>query len=128
MMGRKAEAGRPMLYGTSQQFLEHFGLRELGDLPTLREINELIGITESGAETPPSADGPQPAADGPQPAADAHHAGGEPGSAMDRSAAANDTPDGGQVLDSSPGDERPAADQRAATGPVADQPFGGTSS
>jgi segregation and condensation protein B len=50
MMGRKAEAGRPMLYGTSQLFLEHFGLRELGDLPTLREINELIGITETGAE------------------------------------------------------------------------------
>ena len=126
MMGRKADAGRPMLYGTSQQFLEHFGLRELGDLPTLREINELIGITESGAETPPSADGPQPAAD-------AHHADGEPGSAMDRSAVANDAPDGGQVLDSSPGDERPvaassAADQPAATGPVADQPAGGTSS
>lgn len=58
MMGRKAEAGRPMLYGTSQQFLEHFGLRELSDLPTLREINELIGITESGAETAPSGDGP----------------------------------------------------------------------
>jgi len=58
MMGRKAEAGRPMLYGTSQQFLEHFGLRELGDLPTLREINELIGITESGAGTHPSSGGP----------------------------------------------------------------------
>jgi segregation and condensation protein B len=50
MMGRKAEAGRPMLYGTSQQFLEHFGLRELGDLPTLREINELIGTTEGEAD------------------------------------------------------------------------------
>ena len=49
MMGRKAEAGRPMLYGTSQQFLEHFGLRDLGDLPTLREINELIGITQDGS-------------------------------------------------------------------------------
>jgi segregation and condensation protein B len=48
MMGRKADAGRPMLYGTAQQFLEHFGLRELADLPTLREINELIGVTESG--------------------------------------------------------------------------------
>jgi segregation and condensation protein B len=48
MMGRKAEAGRPMLYGTSQQFLEHFGMRDLGDLPTLREINELIGIAQGG--------------------------------------------------------------------------------
>jgi len=60
MMGRKAEAGRPMLYGTSQQFLEHFGLRELGDLPTLREINELIGITETGAEIDAPAESTQP--------------------------------------------------------------------
>ena len=54
MMGRKAEAGRPMLYGTSQLFLEHFGLKDLGDLPSLKEINELI--TESGdpPEAPPS--------------------------------------------------------------------------
>lgn len=60
MMGRKAEAGRPMLYGTSHQFLEHFGLRELGDLPTLREINELIGITETGAEIDTPAESTQP--------------------------------------------------------------------
>jgi segregation and condensation protein B len=65
MMGRKAEAGRPMLYGTSQQFLEHFGLRELGDLPTLREINELIGITETGAEIDAPAESTPPIADRP---------------------------------------------------------------
>jgi segregation and condensation protein B len=62
MMGRTAEAGRPMLYGTSQLFLEHFGLRELGDLPTLREINELIGITETGAEIDAPAESTQPVA------------------------------------------------------------------
>jgi len=49
MMGRKAEAGRPMLYGTSVQFLEHFGMKDLGDLPTLREINELINAPEREA-------------------------------------------------------------------------------
>ena len=49
MMGRKAEAGRPMLYGTSSQFLEHFGMKDLGDLPTLREINELISVPEREA-------------------------------------------------------------------------------
>lgn len=49
MMGRKAEAGRPMLYGTSAQFLEQFGLKNLGDLPTLREINELINAPEGEA-------------------------------------------------------------------------------
>ena len=49
MMGRKAEAGRPMLYGTSAQFLEQFGLKNLGDLPSLREINELINAPEGEA-------------------------------------------------------------------------------
>jgi segregation and condensation protein B len=43
ILGRKADAGRPILYGTSQQFLEHFGFRALGDLPSLREIDELVG-------------------------------------------------------------------------------------
>ncbi|HSB68126.1 MAG TPA: SMC-Scp complex subunit ScpB [Candidatus Methylomirabilis sp.] len=53
MLGRKAEAGRPIVYGTSQGFLEHFGLKELGDLPSLREIDELIGAsgTQAPAET-----------------------------------------------------------------------------
>jgi segregation and condensation protein B len=125
MMGRKAEAGRPMLYGTSQQFLEHFGLRELGDLPTLREINELIGITETGAETPPATDRPKPTAD-------ASHAEGEPGPDVDRSAVANDARDGSLVRDASPGDERPAsgspdADRLAATEPATRQPSGETS-
>jgi segregation and condensation protein B len=50
MLGRKAEAGRPILYGTSAGFLEHFGLKDLGDLPSLKEIDELIG--PSGAESP----------------------------------------------------------------------------
>ncbi len=50
MLGRKAEAGRPILYGTSAGFLEHFGFKDLGDLPSLKEIDELIG--PSGAESP----------------------------------------------------------------------------
>jgi segregation and condensation protein B len=120
MMGRKAEAGRPMLYGTSQQFLEHFGLRELGDLPTLREINELIGITEGGAGTHPPSDGPQPAAE-------ARQTDVEPGSDVDGPVVANEAPEGSRVLASPPGGERPAAasldaDRAAATGASADQP------
>lgn len=54
LMGRKAEAGRPMLYGTSAQFLEHFGMKDLGDLPTLREINELIRTPEAESAGPVS--------------------------------------------------------------------------
>ncbi|HSF02168.1 MAG TPA: SMC-Scp complex subunit ScpB [Solirubrobacterales bacterium] len=33
IVGRKAAPGRPILYGTTREFLEHFGLRDLGDLP-----------------------------------------------------------------------------------------------
>ena len=133
MMGRKADAGRPMLYGTSQQFLEHFGLRELGDLPTLREINELIGITESGAETPPQTDRPQPAADGLQSAADAGRAGGGPGPEADGSAVASAASSEARALDSSAGDGRPPAAppkaaRPAATGAAADQRSGETPS
>lgn len=54
MLGRKAEAGRPILYGTSSQFLEHFGFKDLGDLPSLREIDELIGSSGAEAQSPPS--------------------------------------------------------------------------
>ena len=44
--GRASTPGRPLLYGTTQKFLEHFGLNELSDLPKPREIEELIGETE----------------------------------------------------------------------------------
>jgi segregation and condensation protein B len=39
--GRKEVVGRPFLYGTTQEFLEVFGLRSLEDLPTLKEIEEI---------------------------------------------------------------------------------------
>jgi segregation and condensation protein B len=41
MIGRKEEAGRPLLYGTTTYFLEFFGLRSLRELPVLREFTEL---------------------------------------------------------------------------------------
>ena len=41
MLGRKDEAGRPMLYGTTPYFLEFFGLKTLRDLPTLKEFADL---------------------------------------------------------------------------------------
>jgi segregation and condensation protein B len=41
IIGKKEEAGRPMLYGTSTEFLELFGLKSLRDLPTLKEFAEL---------------------------------------------------------------------------------------
>ena len=41
VVGRKEEPGRPLLYGTTQFFLEFFGLPGLNDLPTLREFSDL---------------------------------------------------------------------------------------
>lgn len=38
--GRKEEPGRPLVYGTTPRFLEVFGLRDLSDLPTLRDLHE----------------------------------------------------------------------------------------
>jgi segregation and condensation protein B len=41
VMGRREEPGRPLLYGTTPLFLELFGLKDLSDLPTLRDLREL---------------------------------------------------------------------------------------
>jgi len=41
ILGKKEEPGRPLLYGTSQSFLAFFQLRDLRELPTLREFAEL---------------------------------------------------------------------------------------
>jgi len=40
ILGRKEAPGRPLLYGTTREFLEVFGLPDLAALPTLRELGE----------------------------------------------------------------------------------------
>jgi segregation and condensation protein B len=42
MVGRSETVGRPLLFGTTQKFLEEFGLSNLGGLPKLREAEELF--------------------------------------------------------------------------------------
>ena len=44
MVGRKDSPGRPILYGTTKTFLQHFGLRDLSELPPLREFTELASL------------------------------------------------------------------------------------
>jgi segregation and condensation protein B len=41
ILGKKEEPGRPILYGTTREFLEFFSLKDLASLPTLREFHEL---------------------------------------------------------------------------------------
>ena len=43
IQGRKPVVGRPILYGTSKEFLIHFGLNNLSDLPTLAELAQMAG-------------------------------------------------------------------------------------
>ncbi len=43
IVGRKEVIGRPLLYGTTKEFLQYFGLKDLMELPRLEEINEVLG-------------------------------------------------------------------------------------
>ncbi len=43
ILGRAETAGRPLLYGTTHEFLIHFGLKDLSDMPKVSEIQELAG-------------------------------------------------------------------------------------
>lgn len=40
--GRKKVPGRPIMYRTTQKFLEYFGLKDLSDLPTLEDLRDEI--------------------------------------------------------------------------------------
>jgi len=41
--GRKETVGRPMMYGTSKDFLLQFGLKDLGELPNVEDFEDLTG-------------------------------------------------------------------------------------
>ncbi len=42
IVGKKEVAGRPFLYGTTDKFLEHFGLKALTELPNIEEIKTIV--------------------------------------------------------------------------------------
>jgi segregation and condensation protein B len=51
IVGRKEVVGKPFLYGTTREFLVHFGLNSLKDLPPLEEFEETFGsMVEGGGE------------------------------------------------------------------------------
>ena len=41
IVGRKDVPGKPIIYGTTRKFLEVFNLKDLSELPTLRELKDL---------------------------------------------------------------------------------------
>jgi len=66
ILGRKKVVGNPLLYGTTKQFLVHFGLNRLEDLPSIEEFDGLLGVLQAG-EAPVFAE-PEIAGDAPVPA------------------------------------------------------------
>ncbi|MGE5644967.1 MAG: SMC-Scp complex subunit ScpB [Acidobacteriota bacterium] len=65
--GRKNVIGRPILYRTTKEFLVQFGLKDLTELPTLKEFEELrrmaTGEDDAAVEGAAAAAGAQPAAE-----------------------------------------------------------------
>ena len=48
--GRKKVLGNPMLYKTTKEFLVQFGLKDLSELPTLKEFEELSRLSADSSE------------------------------------------------------------------------------
>lgn len=44
IVGRKQVVGRPFMYGTTREFLDKFGLRDLSDLPKVEDMSEALGF------------------------------------------------------------------------------------
>ena len=55
--GRKQVVGKPILYKTTKEFLVQFGLKDLSELPTLKEFEELsrLSVAEGDMEAGPAA-------------------------------------------------------------------------
>jgi segregation and condensation protein B len=54
--GRKTVLGKPILYKTTKEFLVQFGLKDLSELPTLKEFEELGRLSMADDETPAEAE------------------------------------------------------------------------
>jgi segregation and condensation protein B len=133
-VGRAEGLGRPVLYGTTRRFLEHFGLKSLEDLPHPEELpvvlreriplgpeepeqaeGEAAGAEEGGGEdgvaaaaaAPPDAEEAHASGDAGEATPDAEEArrGGEAGEAPPDLAKVPGTGDAGTVPPGAPGDE-----------------------
>ena len=59
--GRKQVVGKPILYKTTREFLVQFGLRDVSELPTLKEFQEIGRMdTDTAHETAPPVETPEP--------------------------------------------------------------------
>jgi segregation and condensation protein B len=124
-VGRAEGLGRPLLYGTTKKFLEHFGFRSLEDLPrpdelpvVLRDRNAPVPVVgeeqPSGELSDDAPSGDEPSGDAPssaEPSADATSAGGS------ASAADGPAPDA-----AGHGEEEASVAERQDSSPAVDPP------
>jgi segregation and condensation protein B len=54
VVGRKKVVGRPVLYGTTRDFLSHFGLNSVADLPSLEEFGDMASALQAGSAATPA--------------------------------------------------------------------------
>src|SRR6187455_3488928 len=53
-VGRKPVVGRPFMYGTTREFLDRFGLNDIGDLPKVEELSDALGFELPGGLAEPT--------------------------------------------------------------------------
>ena len=58
--GKSDAPGRPMLYGTTQKFLEHFGLRDIDDMPKAAELRLQAAALKTAEEKTQDSNTPSP--------------------------------------------------------------------
>ena len=96
VVGRGEGLGRPLLYGTTQKFLDHFGLKDLDELPAPEELPIVLEGLQEEAE--PEEAGPEDAAaEGPKEAGPEDAAAEEPKEAEPEDARSDATGQGAEV-------------------------------
>ena len=77
--GRKNVIGKPMLYKTTKEFLLQFGLKDLSELPSLKEFEEIrrVALSDGTASSEPDPIEPAPAAETVPPAPEPEPSGSE---------------------------------------------------
>lgn len=63
VVGKDTKVGRPILYGTTPEFLRYFGLKDLAGLPALSELEAYLVAREQSAEVEPASEGEEPKPD-----------------------------------------------------------------
>ncbi|HUQ01573.1 MAG TPA: SMC-Scp complex subunit ScpB [Kofleriaceae bacterium] len=122
ILGKREEVGRPLLYGTTKEFLDFFSLNDLRELPTLREYSELTEesrgvVAKMGMELPPVAPAEAPADEVPADEVPAEALAPEmPADVI--------TPDGVDVPESEPGAGEAEAHEPSASESVTDAILG----